>query len=218
MTPKHEVMAALDASGVVAIIRTENPQALVEVAKSLSRGGVKFIEITMTVPGALQIIREARAELGGTDVYIGAGTVLDAPTAKAAIEAGAQFIVGPGIDVEMIRVCNTYAVPVMPGAFTPTEVIQAWRSGADVVKLFPADIGGPEYLKGLRDPLPQVQLMPTKGINFDTAAAYIKAGAIAVGSGSFLVNKALIAAKDYARLTANAERLTQIVREAKEGR
>jgi 2-dehydro-3-deoxyphosphogluconate aldolase/(4S)-4-hydroxy-2-oxoglutarate aldolase len=203
---------------VVAIIRNDNPQDLVSVAKALSRGGVKFIEITMTVPRALEIIRETSAAWGGTDVYIGAGTVLDAPTAKAVIDAGAQFVVGPGIDLEMIRVCNTYGVVVMPGAFTPTEVIQAWRCGADVVKIFPADVGGPEYLKALKEPLPQVELMPTKGVNFDTAAAFIKAGAIAVGSGTFLVNKALIAAKDYARLTENAERLTQIVRQAKEGK
>ena len=185
MTPKHEVLTAFRASGVVAIIRSDNPQDLVSVAKALSRGGVKFIEITMTVPRALEVIRETSAAWGGTDVYIGAGTVLDAPTAKAVIDAGAQFVVGPGIDLEMIRVCNTYGVVVMPGAFTPTEVIQAWRCGADVVKIFPADVGGPEYLKALKEPLPQVELMPTKGVNFDTAAAFIKAGAIAVGSGTF---------------------------------
>jgi 2-dehydro-3-deoxyphosphogluconate aldolase / (4S)-4-hydroxy-2-oxoglutarate aldolase len=211
-------MAALGASGVVAIIRTANPQDLVEVATALSRGGVKFIEITMTVPRALEVIRETCAALGGADVYIGAGTVLDAPTAKAAIDAGAQFVVGPGVDLEMIRVCNSYGVVVMPGAFTPTEVIQAWRGGADVVKIFPADVGGPAFLKALKEPLPQVELMPTGGVNFDTAAAFIRAGAIAVGSGSFLVNKALIAAKDFARLSENAQRLVQIVREAKDAK
>jgi len=216
MAAKHEVLTALRTSGVVAVIRSENPQDLVSVAKALSRGGVKFIEITMTVPGALDVIRDARAEFDGTDVYIGAGTVLDASTAEAAIAAGSQFVVGPGTDLEMIRLCNTHGVAVMPGAFTPSEVIHAWRSGGDVVKIFPADIGGPEYLKALKEPLPQVQLLPTKGVNFDTAAAYIKAGAIAVGSGTFLVNKALIAAKDYARLTENAKRLIQIVRDAKE--
>ncbi len=216
MTPKHEIMAALNASGVVAIIRTENPQDLVEVAKALSRGGVKFIEITMTVPRALEVIRQASAELSRDDVYIGAGTVLDAPTAKAAIDAGARFIIGPGTDAEMVRLCNTYGIVVMPGAFTPGEVIHAWRSGADVVKIFPADVGGPAYLKALKGPLPQVELMPTGGVDFDTAADFIQAGAIAVGSGSFLVNKALIAAKDYGRLTDSGRRLTKIVREAKE--
>jgi 2-dehydro-3-deoxyphosphogluconate aldolase/(4S)-4-hydroxy-2-oxoglutarate aldolase len=218
MPTKHEVLAALKQCGVVAIIRTENPEDLVSVAKALSQGGVKFIEITMTVPGALDIIRDAVAALKGEDVYIGAGTVLDAPTARAAILAGATFIVGPGTDVETIRLCNTYGVAVMPGVQTPTEVIHAWRSGADVVKLFPADIGGPAYLKGLKEPLSQIEIMPTKGINFDTAAAYIKAGAIAVGSGTFLVSKALMVAKDYATITANAKKIVQIVRDAKDGK
>lgn len=218
MPTKHEVLAALKQSGVVAILRTENPEDLVSVAKALSRGGVKFIEITMTVPGALEIIRDAVAELKGEDVYIGAGTVLDAPTARAAILAGATYIVGPGTDVETIRLCNSYGVAVMPGALTPTEVIHAWRSGADVVKLFPADVGGPAYLKGLKEPLPQVEILPTKGINFDTAADYIRAGAIAVGSGTFLVNKTLMAAKDYRQITQNAQKIIQIVRDAKAGK
>jgi 2-dehydro-3-deoxyphosphogluconate aldolase / (4S)-4-hydroxy-2-oxoglutarate aldolase len=218
MAAKHEVLAALRDSGVVAVLRTEHPEDLVSVAKALSRGGVKFIEVTMTVPGALEVIRDSVAELKGEQVYIGAGTVLDAPTARAAILAGSAFVVGPAIDVDMIRLCNTYGVAVAPGAFTPTEVVQAWRSGADLVKIFPADIGGPDYLKALKEPLPQVQLMPTKGINFDTAAAYIKAGAVAVGSGSFLVPKAVIAAKDFARITENAKKIIQIVRDAKEGK
>ena len=215
MAKKHEVMAALRESGAVAILRTENPTDLVEVAKALSKGGVKFVEITMTVPGALEIIRDAVAELKGADAFIGAGTVLDAETARAAIIAGAQFVVGPGFDAEMVKLCNTYGVVVMPGAFTPHEIIQAWKGGADVVKVFPADIGGPDYLKTVKEPLPQIELLPTKGINFETAASYLKAGAIAVGAGGCLVTKALIAAKDYARITENAEKFSTIVREAK---
>jgi 2-dehydro-3-deoxyphosphogluconate aldolase / (4S)-4-hydroxy-2-oxoglutarate aldolase len=218
MKTKQQVLAALRESGVVAIIRTENPSDLVSVSKALCDGGVKFVEITMTVPGALEIIRDAVAQMKGADVYIGAGTVLDAQTARAAIIAGAQFVVGPGFDPEMVKICNTYGIAVMPGAFTPHEILQAWKGGADVVKVFPADIGGPDYIKTVREPLPQVELLPTKGINFDTAAAYIKAGAIAVGSGTFLVNKALIAAKDYSRITENAAKITQIVRDAKGGK
>ena len=182
MATKQQVMSSLRETGVVAVIRTESQTDLVSVAKALSDGGVKFIEITMTIPGALDIIRDASAQLKGTDIYIGVGTVLDAPTARAAILAGAQFVVGPAFDAEMIRVCNTYGVVVMPGALTPTEIVQAWKNGADVVKIFPADIGGPGYLKAIKEPLPQVELLPTKGIDFSTAAAYIKAGAIAVGS------------------------------------
>jgi 2-dehydro-3-deoxyphosphogluconate aldolase/(4S)-4-hydroxy-2-oxoglutarate aldolase len=165
----------------------------------------------------LETIRDAVAQLKDTDVLIGAGTVLDAETARAAIIAGAQFIVSPGCDPETVKMCNTYGVVVMPGAFTPHEVLQAWKCGADVVKVFPADIGGPGYLKTIKEPLPQIELMPTKGIDFNTAAAYIKAGAIAVGTGSCLVNKALIAAKDYRQITENAERFVAIVREAKGG-
>ena len=215
MAKKHEVLAALSGSGVVAVIRTENPADLVSVSRALGEGGVKFVEITMTVPGALEIIRDAVAQLKESGVFIGAGTVLDAQTARAAIIAGAQFIVGPGFDAEMVRLCNTYGVAVMPGAFTPHEIIQAWKAGADVVKVFPADIGGPGYLKTIKEPLPQIELMPTKGVDFNTAAAYIKAGAIAVGTGSCLVNKALIAAKDYSTITENARKFIQIVREAK---
>ena len=218
MTNKHEVLASLRSSGTVAVIRTDSPADLVAVAQALGVGGVKFVEITMTVPGVLDIIRDAVAQLKDTDVFIGAGTVLDAQTARAAIIAGAQFIVSPGCDAEMVKLCNTYGVVVVPGAFTPHEILQAWKCGADVVKVFPADIGGPDYIKTIKEPLPQIELLPTKGIDFDTAATYIKAGAIAVGAGGVLVNKALIAAKDYSRITQNARRLSEIVFAAKGGR
>jgi 2-dehydro-3-deoxyphosphogluconate aldolase/(4S)-4-hydroxy-2-oxoglutarate aldolase len=214
---KDEVMACLRESGVVAVIRTENPTDLAAVSKALAAGGVRFVEITMTVPGALEIIRDAAAELRGQGVFIGAGTVFDAGTARAAILAGAQFVVGPAFDPAVVRLCNSYGIAVMPGALTPREIFRAWKGGADAVKVFPADIGGPGYLKTIREPLPQVELLPTKGIDFDTAAAYIRAGAIAVGSGSCLVNQQLIAAKDYARIEANAARMIRIVREAKGG-
>jgi 2-dehydro-3-deoxyphosphogluconate aldolase/(4S)-4-hydroxy-2-oxoglutarate aldolase len=217
MVSKQEMLASLRASGVVAIIRTENPRDLVGVARALSAGGVRFVEITMTVPGALEIIRDAAAALSGTDVAIGAGTVLDAVTARQAILAGARFIVSPGFDQETVDVCSLYGAVVVPGAFTPNEILTAWKGGADIVKVFPADLGGPDYIKTIKEPLPQVELLPTRGIDFDTAAAYIKAGAIAVGAGGSLVSKALMAAGDYTRITANAERLVQIVRAARGG-
>ena len=218
MTAKPKVMASLRESGVVAVIRTESPGDLVAVARALYAGGVKFVEITLTVPGALDIIRDAVEQLKDTEVCVGAGTVLDGETARAAILAGAQFIVGPGFDPGLVKVCNTCGVVVMPGAFTPTEIITAWKGGADVVKIFPGDIGGPGYLKTIKGPLPQVELMPTGGVDFDTAAAFIKAGAIAVGVGGTLVGKALMAAKDYAQITANARRFSKIVREAREAK
>jgi 2-dehydro-3-deoxyphosphogluconate aldolase/(4S)-4-hydroxy-2-oxoglutarate aldolase len=212
---KHEVLTSLRTSGVVAVIRTETPGDLVAVARALSAGGVRFVEITMTTPGALDIIREAVAQLQDAKVFIGAGTVLDAETARAAIIAGAQFIVSPGFDQETVRVCNTYGVVVMPGALTPQEILHAWKHGADVVKVFPADIGGPGYIKTIKEPLPQIELLPTKGVDLNTAGAFLKAGAIAVGAGAALVSKALMAAKDYARITENAQKFSQIVREAR---
>jgi 2-dehydro-3-deoxyphosphogluconate aldolase / (4S)-4-hydroxy-2-oxoglutarate aldolase len=218
MAKKYEVLAALRETGVVAVIRTENPEDLVTVSKALADGGVKFVEITMTVPGALDIIRAAVAALKGSDVHVGVGTVLDAETARAAIIAGAQFVVGPTFDPDTIRICNSYGVVVMPGGMTPTEIFQAWKAGADVVKVFPANIGGPDFLKSIKEPLPQIELLPTKGVDFDTAAAFVKAGAIAVGTGTCLVNKALIAAKDFARITDNARRFIKIVRDARGGK
>ena len=212
---KQEVINSLRQTGIVAVIRTETPGDLVAVARALSEGGVQFVEITMTTPGALDIIREAVAQLQDAKVFIGAGTVLDAETARAAIIAGAQFIVSPGFDQETVRVCNTYGVVVMPGALTPQEILHAWKHGADVVKVFPADIGGPGYIKTIKEPLPQIELLPTKGVDLNTAGAFLKAGAIAVGAGAALVSKALMAAKDYARITENAQKFSQIVREAR---
>lgn len=208
-------MAALRSTGVVAVIRTENPGDLVAVARALGKGGVRFVEITLTVPGALDIIREAAAQLKDDQIYIGAGTVLEVAMARAAVTAGAEFIVGPGYDAETVKFCNGAGIVVMPGAFTPHEVLQAWKGGADVVKLFPADLGGPDYIRTIKEPLPKVELLPTKGIDFDTAEAYLKAGAIAIGAGSALVSKALIASRDYDRITENALRFRAIVRQVR---
>jgi 2-dehydro-3-deoxyphosphogluconate aldolase/(4S)-4-hydroxy-2-oxoglutarate aldolase len=214
---KLEVLAVLRASGVVAVIRTENPADLVAVAKALGKGGVRFVEITLTVPGALDIIRDAASEAGSAGVFIGAGTVLDAASARAAILAGASFVVSPGFDLETVKLCATYGVVAIPGAFTPHEVLSAWRAGADVVKIFPADLGGPDYIKTLKEPLPQVELLPTKGIDLKNAGAFIKAGAIAVGAGGALVSKALIAARDFDTISENARAFTRVVREARGG-
>jgi 2-dehydro-3-deoxyphosphogluconate aldolase / (4S)-4-hydroxy-2-oxoglutarate aldolase len=200
---------------VVAVVRMDSPDGLVEVSRALATGGVHFVEITMTVPSALDVIRKAVDDLDDTDVYIGAGTVLDGTTATAAMAAGARFIVSPGFDWEALQACQEMGVPYIPGALTPTEVLNAWKHGAAVVKIFPADIGGPEFISSLREPLPQIELMPTKGIDFQTAGRFIKAGAIAVGVGSALVSKEDVNAHAYHKITENARRFVEIVRTAR---
>ena len=216
MPGKHEVMASLRDTGVVAVIRTENPKDLVKVSRALAKGGVKFTEITMTVPGALDIIKDAVYQLKDEDVYIGAGTVLDAETARAVILAGAQYVVGPIFNPEMINLCNSYGVAVMPAGNTATEIYNAWKCGADVVKVFPAGVGGPGFFKDLKGPLPQIEIMPTGMVNLETAPKFIEAGAIAIGVGGALVGKPLIAAGDYDQITENARTFIKIVRDARE--
>ncbi len=213
---KEEVLGALRATGVVAVIRTEHSSDLVSVAQALSAGGVRLVEITLTVPGALDVIRDSVARLG-KKAYVGAGTVLDAAAAHDAIDAGAAFVVSPGLDAQTVALCNEAGIAVMPGAFTPHEILQAWKAGADVVKVFPADLGGPEYIKTVKEPLPQVELLPTKGITLDSAPAFIRAGAVAVGAGGALVSGAMIRSKEYTRITENASSFIRAVRAAREG-
>ena len=197
--------------GIVAVVRSESPDQLVEVVRALAEGGVTAAEITFTVPGALEVIRKVRDALGDS-IVLGAGSVLDPETARAALLAGAEYIVGPGLNPEVIRLCRRYGKVVMPGALTPTEVIAAWEAGADVVKIFPADLGGPGYLKSLRGPLPQVRLMPTGGVDLSTAGAFLAAGACCLGVGSSLVDPRAVASGDYARLTDLASQFAGLVR------
>jgi 2-dehydro-3-deoxyphosphogluconate aldolase/(4S)-4-hydroxy-2-oxoglutarate aldolase len=197
--------------GIVAVVRAESGELLANVVKALAEGGVTAAEITFTVPDAVEVIRRVRKEVGDS-VVLGAGTVLDPETARSALLAGAEYIVSPAVNVEVIRMCRRYDTPVMPGAFTPTEVITAWEAGADVVKIFPAEVGGPGYLKALRGPLPQVRMMPTGGVDLNTAEAFLKAGACCLGVGSSLVEPKAIAAGDFARLRDLASRYAAIVR------
>lgn len=214
MSQKHEILNRLKSSGVVAVIRTDQPHDLIEVARALVKGGVSFVEITLTVPKALKIIEEA-AEILKDEVIIGAGTVLDAETARAAILAGAGYIVSPAVRPAVIEVCRRYNVLCMPGAMTPTEVIEAWELGGDVVKIFPANLVGPQFLKDLKGPYPFVELMPTGALNQENAAQYIKAGACAFGVGSELVGKATIAAREFGKITQNAKAFIEIVKKAR---
>jgi len=200
--------------GIVAIVRAADPGPLVEVVKALADGGVTVTEVTLTVPNALDVIREAKRQLGDR-VLLGAGTVLDPETARAALLAGAEFIVAPSINLDVIKLCRRYDKLVMPGAFTPTEVVTAWEAGADVVKIFPADVVGPAYFKALRGPLPQVKLMPTGGVDLTTAAGFLKAGAVCLGVGGQLVEPKALAARDFARITALAKQYVEIVKECR---
>jgi 2-dehydro-3-deoxyphosphogluconate aldolase/(4S)-4-hydroxy-2-oxoglutarate aldolase len=173
-------------------------------------GGIVAI-VTFTVPGVLDIIREVRRSLGDK-ILLGAGTVLDTETARAALLAGAEFVVSPVVNLDVIRLCHRYDKLVMPGAFTPTEILTAWEAGADIVKVFPADSAGPAYLKALRGPLPQVRLLPTGGVNLETLADFVHAGACAVGLGSALVEKQALETGDMARIRDLAGRYVSLMR------
>ena len=197
--------------GIVAVVRSESGAQLAQVVKALADGGVTAAEITFTVPDATEVIKVVRRELGDR-IVLGAGTVLDTETARAALLAGAEFLVSPTVNTEVIKLCRRYDKAVMPGAFSPTEVLTAWEAGADVVKIFPADVGGPGYLKALRGPLPQVRVMPTGGVDLTTAEAFLKAGACCLGVGSSMVEPDAIRKGDFDRIRSLAEQYVAIVK------
>jgi 2-dehydro-3-deoxyphosphogluconate aldolase/(4S)-4-hydroxy-2-oxoglutarate aldolase len=207
---KLEMMEWIQETGVIAIMRAKSSDQLLAAADAIKAGGVQAIEVTMTTPGALDVIRQA-TERYGADVLFGVGSVLDPESARAAILAGAQFVVSPTLNLKTIELCHRYAIPVVPGAYTPTEILTAWEAGADMVKVFPASVGGPAYFKAVKAPLPQVKLVPVGGVNLDTTADFIRAGADAVGVGSALVSQKLLDAGDFAALTERARRLRQEV-------
>jgi 2-dehydro-3-deoxyphosphogluconate aldolase/(4S)-4-hydroxy-2-oxoglutarate aldolase len=200
--------------GIVAVIRSPDSNLLVEVARVLADGGIDVVEITMSVPNALDVLRQVRQALGDR-LLLGAGTVLDPETARAVLLAGAEFIVAPTLNLEVIRLCQRYDKLVMPGAYTPTEILTAWEAGADIVKVFPADTVGPAFFKALRGPLPQVRLMPTGGVDLSTAADFLKAGACCLGVGSQLVDPKLVAAKNFSRIGDLARQYVRIVKEVR---
>jgi 2-dehydro-3-deoxyphosphogluconate aldolase / (4S)-4-hydroxy-2-oxoglutarate aldolase len=203
-------------SGIVAVVRAPEPSGLVEVVRALADGGVTVAEVTFTVPGAAEVIREARRQLGDR-VLLGAGTVLDPETARTALLAGAEFVVAPTVNPDMIRLCRRYDKVVMPGAFTPTEILAAWEAGADVVKVFPADVLGTVFFRAMRGPLPQVRLMPTGGVDLTTAAEFLRAGAVCLGVGSQLVDPKAFAAHDFDRITEMARKYADVVKQFRAG-
>jgi 2-dehydro-3-deoxyphosphogluconate aldolase/(4S)-4-hydroxy-2-oxoglutarate aldolase len=212
--PRSETVAALEALGAVAVVRLEDTTQLRPIIDALVAGGVRALEITMTMHGALDAIAESSAALEGS-VLLGAGTVLDAETARLVISAGARFVVGPTFCADMVRACHRYDVVAIPGAYTPTEIAAAWEAGADLVKVFPASSLGPSYLRELLGPLPRLRLMPTGGVTTENAGAFLAAGAAVVGVGSALVDHAAVARGDYAQITERARQLSEIVRAAR---
>ncbi len=200
--------------GLVAVVRAPDPANLVEVIAALAEGGVAVAEITLTVPGALEVLKAAKARLGDR-VLLGAGTVLDPETARAALLAGAEFIVSPTLNFDVVRMCKRYDKLVFPGAFTPTEILAAWEAGADIVKVFPADVLGASFFKAMRGPLPQIRLMPTGGVDLNTAGEFLRAGACCLGVGSQMVDPKAVAREDYEYLRGLAWQYTQAVRLAR---
>ena len=213
MSREANLQRVLD-TGIVSIIRAKSGEQLVEVARALYEGGIDVIEVTFTVPGVLDIIAAVKKELGDK-ILLGAGTVLDTETARAAILAGAEFLVTPTVNPEVIKLCNRYSKVIMPGAFTPTEVLAAWEAGADIVKIFPAEIGGPPLLKAIAGPLPQVRLLPTGGVNLETLPAFLRAGACAVGLGSALVESKAVESGDMARIRSLAEQYVALLKKTR---
>lgn len=215
MSSKSENLASIKACGVVAVLRADRPDALVQVAQAVGRGGIGAVEITMTTPGALDVIGECANRLGD-EILLGAGTVLDPETARAAILAGAEYIVTPTLNPDVITLCCRYDKVIIPGALTPTEILTAWECGADIVKVFPATAVGPRYFKDVKAPLPQIDLMPTGGVDLDNAGDFIRAGACAVAVGGNLVDKAAVAAGEWHVLTDTARKYVETVRNARQ--
>jgi 2-dehydro-3-deoxyphosphogluconate aldolase/(4S)-4-hydroxy-2-oxoglutarate aldolase len=207
--PKDVDLARVLQSAIVAVVRAPSGELPADVAEALLAGGVEVMEITFTVPRAERVLEQVADRLGDK-VLLGAGTVLDSETARVALLAGARFIVAPTVNKEVIQLCQRYDKLVMPGAFSPTEVLTAWEHGADIVKIFPSDITGPAYLKALHGPLPQVRLMPTGGVNLQTAADFLKAGACALGIGGSLVEPKAVASGDLARIESLAKQYVAI--------
>ena len=209
---KEDVLKRIHEIGLLPVLRANSVSEALALAEAIEAGGVTALEVTMTVPGAIEVIRQLVRETQGR-ILIGAGTVLDPETARGCMLAGAEFIVSPSLNVKTIEICRRYSVPVMPGALTPTEVVTAWEAGADVVKVFPCSaLGGAKYLKALKAPLPQIELIPTGGVSLATAAEFLAAGAFALGVGGDLVNPQAIADGKPEFITQTARDYMAIIR------
>jgi 2-dehydro-3-deoxyphosphogluconate aldolase/(4S)-4-hydroxy-2-oxoglutarate aldolase len=212
---KAAVLKQIVDVGVVPIIRASNAEEALLAVEAVREGGIPIVEITMTVPGAVELIRSLVKRIGET-VLIGAGTVLDAQTARDCISAGAEFVVSPGLDIETIKLVKAQGKAMLAGALSPTEIITAWKAGSDFVKIFPcAVVGGPKYLKALKGPLPQIPMVPTGGVDLTTAAEFILAGAAALGVGGDLVDPTALKSRKGDVITRNAREFLELVRKAR---
>jgi 2-dehydro-3-deoxyphosphogluconate aldolase / (4S)-4-hydroxy-2-oxoglutarate aldolase len=215
---KAEVLKRIRETGLIPVVRAESAELALRAVAALKAGGLDVIEVTMTVPGAIEVIRKLAGEYGA-ETLIGAGTVLDPEIARACIQGGAQFIVSPALNEETISFCREQDVAVFPGALTPTEVVRAWKAGADAVKVFPAGaVGGASYLKALKAPLPQIELIPTGGVSLKTAAGFINAGAMALGVGADLVDPQALREGNSALITEHARQFIEIVQMSRAAR
>ncbi len=212
---KTEVMKRILATGIVPVVRAPSADEALRVVDAIRAGGIDIIELTMTVPGAPQVIEQLVRRFGD-EVVVGAGTVLDRDTARTCIRAGAAFIVSPAFDEATVEHCRVEGIPVMPGALTPTEILRAWNAGADVVKVFPCSaLGGASYIRALKAPLPQIDLMPTGGVSLKTIAEFIQAGSSALGAGADLVDLGLLREGGASALTERAEKYVEAIKLAR---
>lgn len=214
MIPKIENLKRIEETGIVAVVRAENSEQALKISEAVRAGGIQAIEITMTVPGAVDVIKELAKTYQNNEILIGAGSVLDAETARACLLAGAEYIVSPCLDKDTITLCNSYQKAVMPGAMSVTEVHRAMQYGADVVKVFPATLFGPKIIKAIKGPIPQAPLLPTGGVSLDNVHEWIKAGSFAVGAGSALTAGAKKG--DYDEVTRTAKEFIKRIKEARE--
>ncbi|MGD9563309.1 MAG: bifunctional 4-hydroxy-2-oxoglutarate aldolase/2-dehydro-3-deoxy-phosphogluconate aldolase [Pyrinomonadaceae bacterium] len=212
---KQKIVEQIESLGLVPVVRAASADEAVQAIDAIKAGGVNVLEITMTVPGAVKVIEKV-ADKYGSDVLVGAGTVLDPETARACLLAGAQFIVSPALNLATIELCHRYSAPICPGVLTPTEVITAWSAGVDLVKVFPCgSVGGASYIKNLKGPFPQVKIIPTGGVSLATAADFIKAGAAALGVGTDLVDVKAIREGNAHIVTERAKQFVQILEDAR---
>ena len=212
---KSKTLEKIREIGLVPVLRASKQDHAIAIAHAIEQGGVPILEVTMTVPGAVEVIRHLAGHFGER-VLIGAGTVLDPETARLCILAGAEFIVSPSLKITTIEMCHRYGILIVPGALTPTEVVTAWEAGADAVKVFPCGaMGGASYIKSLKAPFPQIELIPTGGVSLLTAADFLKAGACALGVGADLIDPAAVASGNLHKITENAKKFLEIVKTAR---
>jgi len=214
---KQQIVQHIEELGLVPVVRASSADEAMQAIDAIKAGGVNVLEITMTVPGAVRVIEKV-ADKYGSDVLVGAGTVLDPETARACLLAGAQFIVSPALNLDTIALCHRYSAPICPGVLTPTEVITAWSAGVDFVKVFPCgSVGGASYVKNLKGPFPQVKIIPTGGVSLKTAQDFIRAGASALGVGTDLVDVKAIREGNAQVVTDRAKQFIELVKEARNG-